>query len=277
MKTQKQENFPVASILFGRKYRKIITNYYNFARYCDDIADNPELSEVKKLELLDIAEKSLYGNANLECSLLLRKNFLDEKLDFSLATDLLCAFRQDAKSIKYETWAQLLDYCKYSASPVGRFMLALYDENPSTYIPATALCSVLQIVNHVQDLRDDVRNLKRIYIPCELLVSFKVSEKALKSSKCSKNLHFLINEILNRCNALLDDASILPAITKNIRLKVYICITLCLTYRLIAKLKKYDILESKVKLSKCDWLIASFNGLIKAITTKKKTLTNKGL
>ena len=70
-------------------------------------------------------------------------------------------------------------YCQHSAAPVGRFLLALHNENPSTYLPANALCAALQIVNHVQDLKYDAKTLKRVYIPDELFRRFDVSPSAL--------------------------------------------------------------------------------------------------
>ena len=166
-KQQKDENFPVASFLLGKGNRKIVTAYYNFARYGDDIADNPDLSEAEKTKRLEQLEQALYGKAERETEAHqiaepLRKAFIAENLSFSLASDLLTAFRQDAACFHYETWGQLMAYCQHSAAPVGRFLLALHNENPSTYLPANALCAALQIVNHVQDLKYDAKTLKRV-------------------------------------------------------------------------------------------------------------------
>ncbi len=277
MKTQSQENFPVASLLFPRAYREIIIHYYNFARYCDDIADNSTLSPEEKLKQLHQAEQALFGKENLACAEVLRHDFLSEKLDFSLVTDLLIAFRQDAQNIPYKTWAQLLDYCRYSAEPVGRFMLALFNENPSTYLPAAALCSVLQLTNHIQDLHQDITILNRIYLPEEMLSKYKVSQKSLQASECSKSLHSLLNDILKRCRDLLKDACILPAIVKSRRIKIYLSIILSLTDILINKLYNADVLAEHITLSKSDRIRAIIKGLWLALTTKHKTLTNQGL
>lgn len=81
------------------------------------------------------------------------KLFGMENLANTLFLDLLTAFERDAENRQPEIWEQLIDYCKYSAAPVGRFMLAIHDENPSTYLPAETLCAALQIVNHIQDLK----------------------------------------------------------------------------------------------------------------------------
>ena len=277
MKTQKEENFPVACLLFSRQNRMLINHYYDFARACDDIADNPQLSAKEKKKQLEEAEKALFDKGKFFPSQTLRKDFLKEKFDFSLATDLLIAFKQDAQNKHYKTWTQLLEYCKYSAEPVGRFMLALHNENPSTYLPASALCSVLQLTNHIQDLRSDLLELKRNYLPEELIKKYKISPKSLSVGKSSKNLQKLTNDILNRCRKLLKDARVLPSIVKSKRLKFYICIVLALTDILINKLYNKDVIVEKITLSKLDWAKAISIGCYKTLTTKRKTLTNEGL
>lgn len=276
MKTQEQENFPVASRLFRSDLRDVITLYYNFARTCDDIADSKNLSRKDKISKLRDTENSLFNKGKNKQAKALRELFIKEKLDFSLATDLLIAFKRDAENTHYKTWAQLLDYCKYSAEPVGRFMLAIHDENPSTYLPAAALCAVLQLTNHIQDLHDDVCILNRIYLPDELLKKHRVSKKSLYASKSTKSLQNLINDVLNRSTALLKDARVLPSIVKNKRLKLYLCITLSLTDILLNKLYNNDVLMYKVKLSKVDWIKAFIIGLYTMIKTKHKTLTIEG-
>lgn len=277
MKTQQQENFPVAFRLFARKQRKIISDYYDFARYCDDIADDKQLAPADKLKRLDEAENALLGHGKLPCTEALRADFLTEKFDFSLATDLLKAFRQDAEGFEYQTWGQLLDYCKYSAAPVGRFMLAVFDENPSTYMPAAALCAVLQIVNHVQDLKQDKAELGRVYLPLELMRKHKVSAQALTRDSSSKGLQFLLKDILDRCCGLMKDAEVLPQIVKSVRLRVYICVTIALTNLLIKKLYNDDVLSSKIRLTKADKLKGLARGVCRAMVVRRKTLSNKGL
>lgn len=277
MKTQAEENFPVASLLFSHQNRVLISHYYDFARTCDDIADNPQLSEKEKKKQLDNAEKSLFGKGNMQPAQVLRQDFLKEKFDFSLATDLLFAFRQDAENKRYKTWTQLLEYCKYSAEPVGRFILALHDENPSTYLPSSALCTVLQLTNHIQDLRSDLLELNRNYLPEELIKKYKISPKSLSVGKSSKNLQKLINDVLNRCRKLLKDARVLPSIVKSKRLKFYICIVLALTDILINKLYNKDAMESKIALSKLDWAKAVCIGFYKVLIIRHKTLTNERL
>ena len=281
-KQQKDENFPVASFLLGKGNRKIVTAYYNFARYGDDIADNPDLSEAEKTKRLEQLEQALYGKAERETEAHqiaepLRKAFIAENLSFSLASDLLTAFRQDAACFHYETWGQLMAYCQHSAAPVGRFLLALHNENPSTYLPANALCAALQIVNHVQDLKYDAKTLKRVYIPDELFRRFDVSPSALTRAKSSKALKLLVKEIMFRVRGLMEDAAILPSIVRNLRLRLEICVIFSLTNIMLKKILKGVVLADTVRLNKRDWFCATIGGICRGLLTRHKTLTNKGL
>lgn len=280
-KTKNEENFPVGSFLIKKKYRRVVFDYYDFARYADDIADDYKLKPESKLKELDNLENILIGakkskSAKMQFVLKLKKDFVEHNLSNSLATDLLVAFRKDAENIEYKTWNQLIDYCRYSAAPVGRFMLALHDESPSTFLPATSLCVALQVLNHLQDLKKDVENLNRIYLPTEMLKKFKVTKNDLTKDKTSPNLEKLIIEILSRVKGLQKEAEILPQIVKNFGLRAEICVILSLTNFMVKRLYKDDVLAKNIKFSKLDWILATINGIRKAIFTKTKTLTTKG-
>lgn len=274
-KQQKDENFPVAGLLIKSSLRPLVNAYYRAARYCDDIADAPDLSARQKLAKLSEAEDIFLGyQKNVPDELLflseLRRIFCDELLDTSLFTDLLTAFRQDSRGHTYETWEQLLEYCRYSAAPVGRFMLAVHDENLSTYMPSGVLCTVLQIANHIQDIKYDLLVQNRIYLPAELLQKYQVSTEDLRQDKASPELEKLIAEIISRLQKMLKDAALLPAITRSLRLRMQICVILSLTNIMLKKLNKKDVLQKNVKLSKIDWMRAVIGGVFRALFTKTK-------
>ncbi len=279
-KQQKDENFPVASFLFDKDTQKVVTAYYDFARYCDDVADNPALTSQQKLDRLEAAEQALFNEKEAKKNkqaALLRKVFLKENLSFSLADDLLKAFRQDAEGFFYQTWGQLIDYCRNSAAPVGRFMLAIHNENPSTYLPADALCAALQIVNHIQDVKYDFQLLKRIYIPEDLWQQFRLSKDVLAQNKSPVAFQDMVGEMLKRVKGLLKDAEILPCIVKSLRLRLVLCVIFSLTNIMIYKLLNGDVLASQIKLNKFDWARAVLLGVGKGLFIRRKTLTNKGL
>lgn len=276
------ENFPVASFLTSKENQKAILAYYRFARFGDDIADNPDLSAKDKLAELDKLEQGLYGKGEgesleFQVAAPLRKIFLAENLSFSLASDLLTAFRQDATNFHYQTWGQLMEYCSHSAAPVGRFILAIHNENPSTYLPANSLCAALQLVNHVQDLKYDAKILKRVYIPEELFKQFKVKPEDLLKNKSSTEVRHLMREMISRVRGLLKDAEILPAIVKNRRLRLEICVIFSLTNIMVKKILTGDVLAREIKLSKWDWVKATVTGICTGLLIRHKTLTYEGL
>ena len=101
----------------------------------------------------------------------LRAALAARKLSARHALDLLRAFRMDAVKRRYANWAELMDYCAYSAAPVGRFVLDVHGESDSTWPASDALCTALQIINHLQDCAADYRNLDRVYIPQDALAA----------------------------------------------------------------------------------------------------------
>ena len=79
--------------------------------------------------------------------------------------DVLRAFRLDATKLRYRDWDDLMEYCRYSAAPVGRQLLDLHGESRDTWPASDALCAALQVLNHLQDCADDYRGLDRVYLP----------------------------------------------------------------------------------------------------------------
>ena len=99
----------------------------------------------------------------------LRAALAERNLSPQHAQDLLRAFRQDVTKLRYKDWDELIDYCRYSAMPVGRFVLDVHGESRATWPASDNVCAVLQIINHIQDCVKDHRNLDRVYIPLDAL------------------------------------------------------------------------------------------------------------
>lgn len=280
-KKAKDENFPVAFFLLPKDFRRQVMDYYNFARQADDIADNPKLSQAEKLKQLHEMEAILFGRPyrgkKFQSAFRLREMFLKNNFSFSLASDLLIAFRRDAKNFKYETWAQLIDYCRYSAAPVGIFMLALYNENPSTYLPASTLCTALQLVNHIQDCGYDAKMLKRVYIPENLRHKYKLSSSDLMKKSVCPALRKAADEILEKTEELLKEAEILPRIVKSTVLRIEIYVIIYLTKIMIYKLKKRDFLAERIELSRTDRIVSLIKGIAMGLAARRRTLSTKGL
>lgn len=279
-KNKHQENFPVGMMMFNKDIRKIVADYYRFARYADDIADNPHLKPQNKVDKLYELEEIFTGQKSykgqkLKFVQILKDEFAKHNLSPDLATDLLIAFRKDSLGFDYQTWGQLVDYCKYSAAPVGKFMLAVHRENPSTYLPATSLCVALQIVNHVQDLKYDVSLLKRLYLPAEIMKKYHLRPEDLVQNQSSISVQKAVKHIMEKTLGLVKEGSILPELIKSLSLRIEVCIILSLTNIMIKKILKGDILAREIKLSGFDWLRGIISGIYKGLTTKQKTLSYK--
>lgn len=276
-KDKNQENFPVGMMVFGKEKRRLVFDYYKFARYGDDIADDPKLKSQAKVEKLYELEDIFLGNKaykgqKLKFAQNLRKEFERKNLAPSLATDLLIAFRKDAIGFDYQTWGQLVDYCKYSAAPVGRFMLAVHDESPSTYLPAASLCAALQIVNHIQDIKYDAEVLERVYLPADLLKKHHLQVSDLTKAQSPLNLRKAIEEIMDKTRGMLKDGALLPQIIRSRSLRTEVCIILSLTNIMVKKILKGDVLAKEIRLSRWDWFRAVISGCFKAWLTRGKTL-----
>ncbi len=256
----KEKNFPVGLFL-SPKIIPVVASYYNAARLIDDIADNANLSCDEKLVQLDQIEKDFFAQTSDTVAGELSQIFSKHNLSSGLFTDLLEAFRRDAKNQQIEIWEQLLDYCRYSAAPVGRFLLALHNENPATYLPAEILCTVLQIVDHIQDLKFDVCELRRCYIPSELMCKYNVEKTDICLTYATPQLRLLIDEMVSRLEHMVKDAKILLRLIKNTRLKTEVAVIFSLTNSMLKKIKKGDIIATSPKLTKTDWAKAVFYGL----------------
>ena len=160
------ENFPVASVLIAPQYRPPVMAFYKFVRAADDVADNASAPPEEKLALLEQMRASLVGESDFVPEGVALRTILAERgLDPDHALDLLEAFRRDCTKLRYRDWDDLIDYCRYSAMPVGRFVLDVHGESRELWPANDALCAALQVINHLQDCAKDYRELDRVYIP----------------------------------------------------------------------------------------------------------------
>ncbi|HSY88567.1 MAG TPA: squalene/phytoene synthase family protein, partial [Verrucomicrobiae bacterium] len=147
-KGHRDENFPVASWLIAPHHRPIILAFYRFVRAADDVADHASLPPAEKLALIDRLERSLLGREDSEpAGVALRDALMLRRLPPRHALDLLSAFRLDVTKHRYADWDDLMDYCAFSAMPVGRFVLDVHGEARSTWPASDALCAALQVIN----------------------------------------------------------------------------------------------------------------------------------
>ncbi len=169
------ENFPVASRLLPRRARPHIAAIYAFARIADDFADEGTRSPAARLALLDdwqtrlhkavLAPKSEDDSDASAIFHALGDSIRRCNLDVQLFDDLLSAFRQDVNVRRYETWDDVLDYCRRSANPVGRLVLRVNGYRDERLDACSdAVCTALQLTNFWQDLEVDLKK-DRLYVP----------------------------------------------------------------------------------------------------------------
>lgn len=203
-KGHRDENFPVASFLIHKKHRPIILAFYNFARAADDVADHPGAEPAEKLHLLENMWRTLHGEADLSTEAgELRAILTEERLSPQHALQLLEAFRRDVTKLRYANWDELMEYCRYSAMPVGRFVLEVHRESRATWPASDALCAALQVINHLQDCGKDYRDLDRVYIPLDALHEHGLEPTALGAAKSSPDFRKVIANLARRNSSLL--------------------------------------------------------------------------
>ena len=164
------ENFPVASHLIAPQFRAPIMAFYRVARLADDVADHATATPEQKLARLAEIEASLTGKSEVSPeAVALRQVLGDRGLGWEHMLDLLEAFRRDVTKLRYQSWDELMDYCRYSAMPVGRFVLDVHGESRATWPASDALCAALQVINHLQDCAKDYHEIDRVYLPQQTL------------------------------------------------------------------------------------------------------------
>src|SRR6476661_8277609 len=260
-KTHRDENFPVASWIIHRRHRALILAFYNFVRTADDIADHATLDAGEKLRYLDLLEAELLGQGDSQAEAVkLRQALAERGMAPRQALDVLIAFRMDVTKLRYENWDEVIHYCRYSAMPVGRFMLDVHGESTSTWAASDALCAGLQINNHLQDCGKDYRNLNRVYLPRDALAAVGAPVEALGRARASAPLLQCLHALAARTEALLDESRSLSAEVKDIRLGLEISVIQAFTDKIVHMLKVRDPLSETVHLSTAELLLYTLGG-----------------
>ena len=265
-KGAKDENFPVGSFLLPKSLRPHVAKFYAFARAIDDIADNPELAADEKIRRLRAFDAALRGEAGygdeFEKVHILRQSLSETNVTTQHGSDLIAAFVLDAEKNRYESWEELLGYCELSANPVGRYLLDLHGEDKAGYRYSDALCTVLQIINHLQDCGDDRRELDRVYVIKPWLEKAGGAISDLDKAKSSAALEVVHHRMLDGCDGLMVEARQLPSVLKSKHLAMESAVIVRLAARLMARLRKGDPLATRVALSKLDFASAGLRGMV---------------
>jgi hydroxysqualene synthase len=247
------ENFPVASFLIAPKNRAPVMAFYRFVRAADDVADSATAAAEEKLRLLEQMRQSLTGESNaVPEGVALRAILTERGLSNVHALDLLEAFRRDCTKLRYRDWDDLIDYCRYSAMPVGRFVLDVHGETENLWLANDALCAALQVINHLQDCAKDFSELNRVYIPEPLLAGAGIGVDALGQDKANPALAGVISSLARKNAQLLEISRPFAAAIKDGRLSLEVDLIQTLADDLNTMLIERDPLSQPVHHSRMD-------------------------
>lgn len=214
------ENFPVASWFLPKRYRQPISVIYAFARTADDFADEGNLDEYQRLQKLNQYDEMLVkirsGEAVTEPIFIALADVISKHhIPIQLFHDLLTAFKQDVTKRRYANFGEVMDYCRYSANPVGRLLLYLYGETDERSLSQSdAVCSALQLINFYQDIHQDFEENNRVYLPQDEMDKFNVTEEHLKNKTSDTCMQNLVSFQLQRAMKLLNAGAPLGKVLK---------------------------------------------------------------
>jgi squalene synthase HpnC len=254
------ENFPVASLLVPAPLREPIEIIYRFARSADDLADEGNDPPDIRLEKLN--------RYHAQLSRLERGEPVDDVLFHDLAKvvrghalplrpfhDLLDAFRQDVTKKRYANFAELADYCRRSANPVGRLLLHVFKRTTESDLRASdAICSALQLVNFWQDAAIDYTRDKRIYLPQDEMARHGVTEAHLAEKRCDAAWRCLLKYQIERTRSLMLSGAPLGRTLPG-RVGLEIRATMQGGLRILDKIEAadYDVFRRRPVLKVFDW------------------------
>jgi len=203
------ENFPVASLLLPKKLRRPITVIYTFARMADDIVDEGDASKIERNQQLQRCKEQLAAAAvqqaeNTHVYIALTDVLRQHPELLPHLQSLLTAFQMDIEKDRYQNFAEVMQYCKLSANPIGRMLLILYHaDTERNRACSDGLCSALQLINFLQDIRNDYLIRNRIYLPEDEMQSWKISELDLGASTPTAQLKAIMDFQIQRTQKLL--------------------------------------------------------------------------
>ena len=248
------ENFPVASLLVPARLREPIRVIYRFARSADDFADEGEDPPDVRLRKLAEYRRQLAAPADP----LLRevaKIIREHELPVELFADLLDAFAQDVTRKRYASFAEVMEYCRRSANPVGRLLLHLFKRTSERDLQESdAICSALQLVNFWQDIELDYTKDRRVYLPQDEMARFGVTERHLAEKICDRAWEHLLQFQTQRTRAMmLSGAGLGQRLPGRIGLEIRATIQGGL--RILEKMERagYDVFRRRPRLRPFDW------------------------
>ncbi len=257
------ENFPVASRLLPKYLRMPIAVIYAFARRADDFADEGDLSNDERIAALTDFSNKLnlieQGKQVDDATFIALADVIKQhQLPISLFHDLLTAFKMDVTKARYANFGEVMEYCRYSANPVGRLLLHLNNAaTPQNLGYSDAVCSALQLTNFLQDISQDLEESDRIYLPQDEMEQYGVSEEDIRNKFTNSASHNLIQFQIERTRKLMQAGAPIGKALKG-RMGLELRMTIMGGSRILYKLnQQHDDVFSRPRLNKWDivWII----------------------
>jgi squalene synthase HpnC len=261
------ENFPVASSFLPKEIRKYVWTIYAFARIADDYADEPGFTLAERMDNLNQWEQYLdecyNGNPTHRVFAALAETVERFQIPIELFKNLFTAFRADITVKRYDTYEDVLAYCRNSANPIGRLVLLLLNYRSETMMQfSDSICTALQLTNFWQDVSVDLQK-DRVYLPLEELEEFGYSEQDLFNKKVNNRFYDLMAFQVRRTAELFAEGK--PLLTMVGRdLSMELKFTWNGGTRILQKIheQNYDVLTKRPALSKLDKLGLLFRSFL---------------
>lgn len=263
------ENFPVGSFLLPAQARPHVAVFYRYARAIDDIADNPDTSASEKISRLDGFAAAINGEAvdpdAFATGIKMRESLLASNVPLQHCLDLIDAFKQDAVKNRYDDWDDLMHYCIRSAAPVGRYLIDLTGGSKAGYTASDALCNALQVINHLQDCKDDYESMDRVYLPMDWMTASGASVEDLSRNQATPGLRIVIDQCIAASKDLMHEAKKLPADVVSRRLSMESAAIVNIANTLLKTLSVEDPVAKRVKLNKMQYAGCVARGAISGL------------
>ncbi len=260
------ENFPVATLFLRKNERNDILVLYQFARECDDIADNENFKVDQRKKILDEYQKNIKElftkNDKPKLFINLQQVSIKYNLNINLFKNFMRGFYQDLSKTRYKSFDEIIQYCHLLACPAGEMILTIFNKNTKKNISlSNNICIALAMIGMVQDIQKDYKK-GRVYIPVNYFKKFNLKEEDIKHLNFNNHWELFKIEWLGLIKNYLNKGK--PLI-KNLdgRLKFQIKLLLLACDLLIKKLSnKQNLFINAPRLSKLDWSLLGIRALL---------------
>ena len=261
------ENFPVASIFMPQEKRQYVQAIYAFSRIADDFADEFNLSKNERLNRLNDWEEKLKqcyeGNTDHPVFIALHETIKRLEIPIDPLRDLLTAFKRDVVQNRYETFDDLLSYCKCSANPVGRLVLMIFSyRDEKLFELSDHICTALQLANFWQDVKVD-KEKDRLYIPIEDMINYRYTIDKWNDGITDDSFKKLMNFEVARTREMFYKGAELPAlVARDLQLELKLVWFGGMGILKSIEKNKYNVLNIRPKLKTSDKLSILMRGLL---------------